>query len=491
MQFPATFWGVLAWQLARVDLILWLKLTYSDTIKAHRQGARASHMLMQQSQPARLSMGSKNLSLDASWSRRAVDDIEVALLRAAAFPHLSAADALVHDFVLLDPSTRSQTPAHEDLLERILAVAERMKIGAMAIGHRESGRFGHGGFKRAPAELSGLQDAAFAAEFSHMRERVGWLLTGSRAGKSRHIFVPQFDFALLAILIDLLSQLAPEERPFVHLATNVDETRLANANRFGGLARFGQAIMDLNVHQPKFFVYAWSPRLAQRLSLQLGVGVQPLDQPPELSLIAGGEPNADRLTVGYLSGSGAGSGIEQLAEIVQEANDAAYNGHRLRFIIQLKPPADEAEAAAILAQKAKLTAVAERNVTIIDEFMPRAAYFATLRELDVLLVLRRPHDGDRERLSTTALHAMAAGKLVLSYDDVSLNGTVRSRVMKAPDTRGMGEIINDLSGDIAGVRTAARIARSTYAATLRPSRLFAQLLYGPMILADAKGQQPI
>ncbi|MEM8665456.1 MAG: hypothetical protein AAGF49_15200, partial [Pseudomonadota bacterium] len=108
-----------------------------------------------------------------------------------------------------------------------------------------------------------------------------------------------------------------------------------------------------------------------------------------------------------------------------------------------------------------------------------------------LLVLRRPGDGHGERLSTTALHAMSAGKLVLTHEDVALNGMVNSRVIRAPDTRAMGEIINDLSGDLAAVRTAGRIARSTYAATLRPSRLFAQLLYGPLILANAQGHEAI
>lgn len=39
------------------------------------------------------------------------------------------------------------------------------------------------------------------------------------------------------------------------------------------------------------------------------------------------------------------------------------------------------------------------------------------------------------------------------------------------------------------VRTAARFAKATDRSMLRPSRLFAELLYGPMIIGGASGAE--
>lgn len=93
----------------------------------NRLGSRAPHH--------RLTVGSKTLSLDAGWSEPSVSDIEVALLRNAAFPELGRGTGLDHEFVVLDPSMADATPDHEDLSLRIGECAQRMHIPAVIIGH--------------------------------------------------------------------------------------------------------------------------------------------------------------------------------------------------------------------------------------------------------------------------------------------------------------------------------------------------------------------
>lgn len=115
-------------------------------------------------------------------------------------------------------------------------------------------------------------------------------------------------------------------------------------------------------------------------------------------------------------------------------------------------------------------------------------FFAALKQVDAVLL---PYSGGErgERYSVTAHHAMAAGKLLFTYEDVSIAWAIRNRVLSARDERVLGEVISDTSADLGAVRTAARVAKSTYWSTLRPSRLFAELLYGPMIIGGASGSE--
>ena len=440
----------------------------------------------------RLVMGSKNLWHDAKWSRPAVQDIEMALLRAAAFPDFSRQSGLKHEFVVLDPSTREETPAHEDIIERISYTAAQMKIGATVVGNQSSARYGAGGFPLSSEELSGLPQAEFAAALATLRERIGWVLSGSRFAQNRHIFLPQFDYATLAIIIDLMSDLEPETRPFIHLASRHDATQLAHAGKFGTLERLGQAIYHLNADKPCIFLYGWSARVAQRLTLQSGIGVQPLDLPADPALCVDPSEQPDRLTVGFFSAARRESGFDCVDAVVRAANESANSARRMRFIVQIKPASgSEDDRAFVAAQRARLMSVPERNVTVIDEYMPRPLYMNAISHCDAIMVLHPASQGPTERVSLTAQNAMAAGKLVLSFEDVDLAGTVKSRVLKARDTRMMGEIITDLASELSSVRTASRVSRDAFSAMQRPSRLFAQLLYGPLILANAAGHDSI
>lgn len=434
----------------------------------------------------RLTVGSKTLSLDASWSEPSVGDIEVALLRNAAFPELARGAGLDHEFVVLDPSMSDATPDHEDLALRIGECAQRMRIPAIIIGHVSSPRFGGGGFPVTAYALADAPDEEFADALAVLRERLGWVMASSRFSQQRHIFLPVCDRALLAVVVDLVAQLAPVSRPFVHVATWWDEEEMPNTKRFGPLERVGRAIHDLNGERATTFVYAWSRRLARRLSGQFGIPVQPLEAPPEMLLAADTEHFANRFTVGFFSSPRSESGFGRIASIIRAANRLGATARHTRFLVQIKPQPDGRVPSIVMAQKAELAAIPERNVSLIEEFLPRKVYFNAVRQVDGVL-LPYPPDEERERYSATALHAMAAGKLVFTYEGVNLAGVVRNRVMAGADDAEVGRLIADAASDLAAVRAEARVAKSTYWTTLRPSRLFAQLLYGPLILGDGSG----
>ncbi|WP_108663284.1 hypothetical protein [Acuticoccus kandeliae] len=439
----------------------------------------------------RLSIGSKKLALDPVWAEPPIADIEVALLRNAAFPELAREGRLAHEFVVVDPGVAPSNPSHEDLAIRLNACAARLKIPLVVIGNETSVAFGNGGFPTSTHDLPAAGTRRFSEMLGALRERLALVLASSRYSRKRHIFVPVFDAALLATMVDLLSEIAPASRPFVHLATWWDGTTMPRIADFAPLQRIGARIDELNGSRPTIFLYAWSRQLAQRLTAQMGVPVQAIDSPPELSLESPGEAPPDRFTVGYLSAATRACGFDQLARIIRSANQAATNPQRTRFIIHVRPDPNGASLSDEVQElKAELAAIPERNVSIIDEFMPRPIYLAAMKRIDALL-LPYPPNGGAERHSSTALHAMAAGKPILTYNGVQIVGTLRSRIMRAADDRVLGEIVSDMAADAAHARRDAAVAKSTYWATLRPSRLFAQLLYGPLIIANATGHEQI
>ena len=440
--------------------------------------------------PQRLTVGSKTLSLDPGWSEPSVAEIEAALMRNAAFPELAQGTGLDHEFVILDPSMADTTPDHEDLSIRIGECAQRMQIPAVIIGHVSSPRFGGGGFPDTIESMAGASDDAFAAALTRLRERLGWVVASARFSQQRHILIPVFDHALLSAMVELLSELPAVSRPFVHLATWWDEQTMPNAHRFGPLERIGRAIHDLNGERATTFLYAWSRPLARRLTDHFGIPVQPLEAPPELSLAKGADHPSNRLTIGYLSSPRAESGFGRVASIVRAANRIGATAKRTRFVVQIKPEPDERVPSNVLAQKAELAAIPQKNVALIEEFLPRRVYFNALKQLDAVLLPYAP-DEEREHYSATALHAMAAGKLVFTYDGVNLGGVVRNRVMAAADDSAMGDLIAEAASDLTATRAEAKVAKATYWTTTRPSRLFAQLLYGPLILGDASGSAAI
>jgi hypothetical protein len=431
-------------------------------------------------------VGSKTLSLDAGWSEPSVSDIEVALLRNAAFPEVGRGTGLDHEFVILDPSMADATPDHEDLALRLGECAQRMAIPAVIIGHRSSPRFGGGGFPHTAYQMARASNEGFADALATLRERIGWVISSSRFSQQRHILLPVCDRALLAVMVELVAQLPAVSRPFVHLATWWDEEEMPNAARFGPLERVGRAIHDLNGERATTFLYAWSRRLARRLTNQFGIPVQPLEAPPEMSLAADADHPSNRFTVGYLSSPRAESGFGRVASIVRATNRIGATAKHTRFVVQIKPAPDGRVPSNVMAQKAELAAIPEKNVSLIEDFLPRKVYFNALRQLDGVLLPYPPDEG-RDRYSATALHAMAAGKLVFTYKGVDLAGVVRNRVMTGSDDAEIGELIAEAASDLTAARAEAKVSKATYWTTLRPSRLFAQLLYGPLILGDASG----
>ncbi|MCF3936539.1 hypothetical protein L1787_24410 [Acuticoccus sp. M5D2P5] len=440
---------------------------------------------------SRLPIGSKKLSLDPVWAEPPIADIEVALLRNAAFPELARENGLAHEFVLVDPAASARTPAHEDLAMRIGACAGRLRIPLVVIGHEASAHFGNGGFPVSTYELDGLTGRAKDHAEDALRDRLRDVLASSRFSTRRHVFIPAFDAALLHMVLDLAAEMAPKARPFIHLATWWEEAEMPHAARLGGLHSLGSRIDHLNSVRPSIFLYAWSRALAQRLRYQIGVPVQPLDTPPELSLEGAGEAPSDRFTVGFLSSTGPGRGFDRLAAIVRAANQSATNPQRTRFVIQVRPdPAGRPLPADVQTHRAELMAMPERNVSLIEDYMPRPLYLAALKRIDALLL---PYTADEsvEYHSTTALHAMAAGKPIITYDGIQIAGAPRSRILRAADDRVLGEIVSDLAADMASARKDAAAAKSSYWATLRPSRLFAELLYGPLIINNASGVEAL
>ncbi len=440
--------------------------------------------------PDKLPVGTKTLSLDPEWGNPPVNEIETALLRSVAFPEFDRLAGLAHRFVVLDPPTAVTSPGHEDLVVRLTSVAERMRIPTVAIGRHSGPAFGTGGVAHSVHQLSGTDDAAFAAGVATLHETVQQVLTGAPFSHRRHLLAPRCDAAMLAILLAVLAQLPPEQRPFVHVATRWSAADMPNADRFGPLDQFGKALHQLNSERATTFVYAWSRRLAQRLTAELGLKVRPLEPPPEFSLADDGEPPPDRFTVGYFGSAREEGAFERIPAIIRAANQASSSPRRTRFVVLIRPDdGDGGHTPAARALLAELAAIPERNVTVIGEALPRPDFFAALKQVDAVLLPYCSSDGG-ERFSTTAQHAMAAGKLIFTYEDVSIAWTVRARVLAARDDRGLGEVISDISADLGAVRTAARAAKATYWSTLRPSRLFAELLYGPTVIGGAKGLDP-
>lgn len=438
----------------------------------------------------RLSVGSKTLSLDPIWTQPPIADIEFALLKNAAFPEMSRDTGLDHEFIIIDPSISPDEPSHEDLALRIAACAARLHIRTIVIGHESSQAFGFGGFPASGRALARTEGEAGTPGFAALRERIGWVLSTSRYSRRRQLMFPVCDAALYAIVVELLAELPAAARPFVHLATWWDEAAMPNRGRFPGLDRIGSAIQELNGTRATTFLYAWTRPLAQRLSSRFGVPVAPLETPPELTLAGDGDQLPDSLTVGYFSAPTRENGFDVLPTIIRSANEAAGNARKLRFVVQIRPePGGASLSDDSIATRAEIAAMPQRSRSLLDEFLPRESYFAALRQVDAVLL---PHpDGTGERHSATVLDAMAAGKVVFALDPASFAGAVRNRVLSASDPQALGELIAQTATDLPAVRTASKIAKATYWATLRPSRMFAQLLYGPMILDEASGTAAI
>lgn len=430
-------------------------------------------------------VGAKNLSLDPVWSQPPITDIEFALLRNAALPEIARANGLDHEFVLVDPSTDPDNPAHDDIALRLSECARRLSLRTVVIGNRESREFGGGGFAQSIPQIATLPEHAKARAFTDIRERIGWIISATRFSRKRHLFLPVCDASLYAITLELLAQQPAASRPFVHMATWWDEETMPNSDRFATLQRIGSALHQLNSERASTFLYAWTRPLAQRLTAAFGVPVAPLEPPPEVSLAAPGEHAPGRLTLGFLSAPTASNGFTNLPSLVRAVNANLTNPRNVRFVVQVRPQGDGGPASdEVMATRAELASIAERNVSLIDEFMARSIYFAALQQLDGLLL---PARNIGERHSVAALHAMAAGKLVYTLDGTSFAGTVKNRVLSGTSVDDLAGMIAAASEDPKALRTASRLARTTYWSMVRPSRIFAQLLYGPLIIGGAEG----
>ncbi|UOM34735.1 glycosyltransferase [Acuticoccus sp. I52.16.1] len=439
--------------------------------------------------PGQLSIGTKNLSLDPVWSQPPITDIEFALLRNAALPEIARTNGLDHEIVIVDPSTDPDNPAHDDLATRLTECARRLSLRTVVIGHRNSRQFGGGGFSTSLSDIGRLPEAQQAEAFAAVRERIGWIISATRFSRKRHLFFPVCDASLYAIVMELLAQQPAASRPFVHLATWWDPERLPNRERFPSLERLGSAIQQLNNERVSTFLYAWTRPLAQRMSSAFGIPVVPLETPPEISLAAPGDSAPGRLTVGFLSAPTTVNGFENLPHVIRTVNAALPNPRQVRFVVQVRPGTGSGPASDdILTTRAELAALPDRNVSMIDEVLDRPIYFAAMQQIDALLI---PVRGMTEHHSVAALHAMAAGKLVLTLDGTSFAGTVKNRVVAAPSVEALAELIRHAAEDPKAIRQAARLARSTFWSTVRPSRMFAQLLYGPLIIGGAEGSSSI
>ncbi|MEM8852873.1 MAG: hypothetical protein AAGD34_04175 [Pseudomonadota bacterium] len=432
----------------------------------------------------RFSVGSKSLTLDPTWSRLPVSEIEEALLRRAAFPeHATSLWLNEPTFVMADPSIGGRHGAHEDLAIRVANCAERMKIPFTTIGHHSSAAFGGAGFEHCVHHMADMDDEAFAASFANLRERLGWILNGMRHTPNKHLFLPLADATTFAIVIDLVAKIPEDERPFVHIAVNWMDGALPNAERIGAIDKLTGAVAALNAERATTVVYGWSRRVAHTLSDALGMPVQTLDPPLELSLATktGEVPSA--FTVGFLGTPRRSKGFLRLPAIIKAHNRSAPGPRRTHFLVQLAEdlaaPGDKACVAAVLEE---LRSTPERNVTIIDTPLSREAFFTTLQDMDGLVL---PYCGDTyaDRPSSAALHALAAGKMVFTMEGVHFAHAAKGRIVAARDERMLGELIYDAASDPLTVRSGSAAAKSAFWANVRPSRLFAQLLYGPTILA--------
>lgn len=432
----------------------------------------------------RFSVGSKSLNLDPNWSRLPVSEIEEALLRRAAFPeHATSLWLNAPTFVMADPSIGRRHAAHEDLAIRIANCAARMKIPFTTIGHHQSDAFGSAGFDHCVHDMAHMDDDAFSTAFANLRERMGWILNGMRGLPDRHLFLPLADATAFAVVIDLIARIPESERPFVHIAVNWIDGALPNAERIGAIDKLAGAVAVLNAERATTFVYGWSRRVAHTLSDALGIPVQTLDPPLELSLAVnlGEVPSA--FTVGFLGTPRRSKGFLRLPAIIKAHNRSAPGPRRTHFVVQLADqlaaPADRDCVAAVLEE---LRSTPERNVTIIDAPLSREDFFKTLQDMDGVVL---PYCGDSyaDRPSSAALHALAAGKMVFTLEGVHFAHSAKGRIVAARDERMLGELIYDAASDPLTVRSGSAAAKSAFWANVRPSRLFAQLLYGPTILA--------
>lgn len=438
---------------------------------------------------AKPSFGTKSLAFDHAWSQPAVSKIETMLQRFAAFPEVGTAGVLNHEFIFIDPSAGPHHPGHQDMLERLAAVALRLSLPHAVIAHHENQRFDGGGFSQSVHDMAEMDEVAFAGAFATLRERLRWVLSGSRFNQRRHLVFANTDGATLAAVVELMAAIPVVARPFVHLISRWDETAMPNQQRFGSLERYGHVITQLNTERPTVFVYGWSKGLANALSRQMATPVQALDPVPELSLRQDTEVRPERFTVGFFGAAATASGFDHLAAIVQAANRASMSPGRTRFVVQAKRPGHRGAAADMSEVVDTLRRVPERNVVLVEDNLPRHLYYNAVRQVDAVLLPYPPQS--IERYSSTAVDATVAGKLILTLDGVLLAHVNRARVVRAANPHTLGEILSDLSSDVAGARAASRVARDAHWAMMRPARLFAQLLYGPLILAKAEGHETV
>mgnify|MGYP001791614148 CR=1 FL=1 len=439
--------------------------------------------------PVNLSLGSKSLAFDSQWSRPAISDIETMILRFAAFPEVGVASVLNHEFIFIDPSTSDLCPQHQDQLERLVTIALRLGLPHAVIAHQDNNRFGGGGFINSVYELAQMSEPDFQVGFAKLRERLNWVLAGSRFNRRRHLVFPHTEGATLEAVLELLPSIPAGGRPFVHMVLPWSADTMPNQRRFGSLDKHGPAIAAINRQHPSLFLYSWSRGLANTLAREIAAPVQVLDPAPELSLRQDGETPPDRFTVAFMGAMAHETGFDQLPSIIRAANHATSSPGRLRFVVQQRPSPQTTDTADLHLSLGELLSIPERNVSVIEDILPRHLYYNVIRQADGILLPYSAHA--TERYSDTALHAMAAGKLVFAFDDVPLAHVNRARVMRARNTQSMGEIISDMASDIEATRIASRAAKDAFWTTSRPARLFAQLLYGPMILAKAEGHEAI
>lgn len=426
-----------------------------------------------------LSIGSKTLALDPVWSEPPIAQIEFALTRNAAYPEVGAASGLDQDFVFVDPSNAPHEPAHADLDARLRNCADRLALRTLTIANTATDPTG---FDCTARDLAVLGNGARRAAFGRLRERIGWLVSSVRFSRRRHLVFPAADGAVYAAVVDMLARLQPAERPFVHLINLWDEADLPNRD-LGAPGAVGPAIGALNAERTSTFVYAWSRPLAQRMARAFSIPVSPLDVPPALELAAMGEPKGERLTVGYFSPPDVRAGFDVLGRVIRAAIFAGGAGRSVRFLVQMPEKLPAGEEDAVRAARAEIATAAGRNLTLVEEAMPRQRILSAQCEVDALLLPEAP--GGPPRYDAALQNAMAGGKLVFGLEGSPLAGVIASRAARARDPEALGRLIAETAADVRAVRSAARVAKSTYWGTLRPARLFAQLLYGPLVLDGA------
>ena len=441
----------------------------------------------------KLSLGWKRLNQDETWSRPAINDIERQLLLDAVFPEQSrGVNRSISEFIVVDPSARPGDGRHWEIARRLKTYADRLKVPMTVIGHRDAlsdhaeaaTRVANSGvfIRHTVYDYAEMPADPFAESVADLRESLQWLLSGAPFHPSRHILVPFTDAVLYALFVDLFASIPAERRPFLHLSTSWDETRMPNVDRIRDLRLVMQAIRDLNREAHRIFLYANSRELARRLSRRLGNSFQPLEMPPPPELAENPGGRADRFTVGVLGGPRLDKGYSDLPEIVAAHNAASLTPRGTRFVVQhYRTRVSTGEWVRLEAVAAKLRAVPERNVMLVEEMLPSAAYYGVVQQLDAILL---PYDpsvyGARD--SSLLVDALAAGKLVFTRDGNFLSAGSRTRILSAGDNRLLGEMIADAAAISDRHRQDAAIAKDLFWSNVCPSRFFAQLLLGPSIV---------